>query len=76
MIGIWWVILGQVSILGNSLSWKFVMVGYNFFDFQNLWLEDFLIVIEVNELFLIGVMDVDFIGIKMGDINGDVDFGN
>ncbi|WP_282781017.1 carboxypeptidase regulatory-like domain-containing protein [Phaeodactylibacter xiamenensis] len=76
MIGIRRAILGQVSTLGNSPSWKFVTAGYNFPDPQNPWLEDFSTAIEVNELPSTGVTDADFIGIKMGDINGDADPGN
>jgi hypothetical protein len=76
MIGIRRGILGQVSTLSNSPSWKFVTAGYTFPAPLNPWLEDVPTAIEIEALPPTGITDADFTGIKTGDVNGDADPGN
>jgi len=64
------VILGVNEKFTNNTSWRFVDEGYEFEDGENPLGEDFA------ESYNIGSLSedmwIDFIGLKVGDINGDV----
>ena len=63
-------ILGVYNELPNNDSWRFVDATYNFIDQYNPWLVDFP---EEYEIFnLEKDMDIDFIGVKIGDLNESV----
>ncbi|HMQ05829.1 MAG TPA: HYR domain-containing protein [Saprospiraceae bacterium] len=62
------VILGHRDYFSNSQSWKFADASFDVTD-PNIWIED--IPLEYNIDLLDRDMEVDFIGIKVGDINGD-----
>jgi uncharacterized delta-60 repeat protein len=76
MIGIRRAILGQVTTLSNSPSWKFVAAAYTFPNLSNPWLEDYPTAVEINELPSTGISNAGLIGIKTADVNGDADPGN
>ena len=54
--------------LKNNTSWRFVDANYRFSDPTNPWMDTFPESIRVNNL--IDFENVDFIGIKIGDVNG------
>ncbi len=66
-------ILGLHSAFPNNTSWRFVDEGHSFGSMTNPWVE------ELKEDYAIaalsGDMEVDFVGVKIGDVNGDVETG-
>lgn len=66
-------IFGIEFSFDNVSSWCFVDVVYVFFDLVNLWEEIFLEVININDLVIVVSIGNDFIVIKIGDVNGDVE---
>ena len=52
----------------NNTSWRFVDMAYEFPDATNPWLEDFPEVVNTNGL--PANTSVNFIGVKIGDVNG------
>ena len=63
-------ILGVYQELPENTSWRFVDAGYNFIDPFNPWLEIFPEQYAIDKLE--SDMVVDFIGVKIGDVNGSV----
>lgn len=63
------IILGISEGFPNNKSWRFVDRQHAFIDIMNPW--SFPEQIAINEL-LIDQMENDFIGVKVGDINGSV----
>lgn len=63
-------VLGLETKFAAVPSWKFVPVSYKFPNPSNPWQEVMPEVINVNDLK--DQMNADFIGIKMGDVNGSV----
>ncbi|HLF64409.1 MAG TPA: T9SS type A sorting domain-containing protein, partial [Saprospiraceae bacterium] len=61
-------ILGITQVIPNNTSWRFVDALYQFSDPLNPLLEAFPETYEIGSLD--GDMDVDFIAIKVGDMNG------
>lgn len=55
----------------SNISWCFIDVNYDFFEFIDFWLEDFLEISNVNNLLEV-MLNVDFIVVKIGDVNGSV----
>ncbi|MEL6658261.1 MAG: hypothetical protein AAFP77_24800 [Bacteroidota bacterium] len=55
----------------NSPSWRFIPTNYSFPVPANPWHETFPELIEI-EAISDGLIEVDFIGIKMGDVNNSV----
>ena len=66
-------ILGMETEFDNVNSWRFVDAAYIFPDPDNPWSEPFPEVINVNDLTIFDGFNNDFIGIKVGDVNGSVD---
>jgi len=62
-------ILHQISVLPGQPSWKFVKKSYTFPDPNNPWQEDYPEYFKDDHLMLSNA-GVDFIGIKLGDLNG------
>jgi hypothetical protein len=54
----------------NNTSWRFVPAAYSFPVATNPWFESFPEVINVNDLSSGALSDQDFIGVKIGDVNG------
>ncbi|MEL6122247.1 MAG: T9SS type A sorting domain-containing protein [Bacteroidota bacterium] len=65
------VLLGYETTFPNNDSWKFVDSDYTFSDESRPWEDNVSTSYSIAELD--GDMSVDFIGIKVGDINGSVD---
>ncbi len=63
-------ILGVYSELPENTSWRFVDAEYNFVDPYNPWLNNISEDYEISDL--VSDMDIDFIGVKIGDVNGSV----
>ncbi len=61
-------ILGIDSTFSNNTSWRFVDAGYVFPDPQDPFLVTFPEMYSINDLYA-GVNDIDFIGVKTGDVN-------
>ena len=62
-------ILGKISVFANNTSWRFVDAAYEFPNADNPWANEFpeFVVIEN----MVGFEEnVNFIGIKIGDVNG------
>lgn len=76
MIVLWKFILGDEVELINNSSWWFVEVDYIFFNLFNFWVEQFFEVLNINDIFQVGIVNVNFVVIKIGDVNGDVQFNN
>jgi len=61
-------ILGIYTDLPANESWRFVDAAYEFIDPLNPWKQ------QIDETYVIkelsGDMDIDFIGVKIGDVNG------
>lgn len=53
----------------NNTSWRFIDKAYSFPDAMNPWAEIFPEVINVNN-HTVEINDADFIGVKIGDVNG------
>ena len=64
------VILHLMDEFPNNTSWRFVDEDYDFINASMPLMEDFPEVFNVNNL-TGGVLDADFIGIKVGDVNGN-----
>jgi len=65
------VILNNSSEFSNGPSWKFVKKDYRFYDEQNPWSENYpqeMMVLNFNG----NVPMVEFVGVKMGDVNNSV----
>ena len=63
-------ILGVYDELPNNDSWRFVDASYTFQDPNNPFAEDFPEVYEIDNLSQ--NMDINFYGVKIGDVNGSV----
>ena len=57
--------------LANNSSWRFVDADYVFPNPNNPWHEAFPEIRNVNDLSAAGLANVDFIAVKIGDVNGD-----
>ena len=66
-------ILGVYNEFPRNESWRFVDKLYSFPDPQDPWLEEFPETYELHPFEM--DMIVDFVGVKIGDINGDASFG-
>lgn len=62
-------VLGLLDEFPNNSSWRFVAADYVFPDPANPWAEDFPEYITI-ENFEEPTADLDFIGVKVGDVNG------
>ena len=56
----------------NNTSWRFVDAAYLFPNAANPWFEEFPEVVNINDLPSTGISGADFVGVKIGDVNGDV----
>lgn len=63
-------ILGVYDELPENTSWRFVDAEYDFIDPYNPWLSAIPEDYEIYDLN--SNMDIDFVGVKIGDINGSV----
>lgn len=63
-------ILGLTTSFPNASSWRFVPSEYQFPVPSNPWQETFPEVIVLDDLEEGGVISGNFIGVKMGDVNG------
>ncbi len=61
-------ILGIYTELPHNTSWRFVDEAYEFSNEENPWEEDISESYEIETLS--SDMDIDFIGVKVGDVNG------
>ncbi|WP_217642170.1 T9SS type A sorting domain-containing protein [Neolewinella agarilytica] len=62
-------ILGLSDAYPNEMpSWSFIPADYEFATLDNPWAESFPSVINVND-FNANIVDADFIGVKLGDVN-------
>lgn len=66
-------ILGVHGEFPNNTSWRFVDEGYDFPEPQDPWMEEFPESYRIEPFER--DMAIDFIGVKVGDVNGDVDVG-
>ncbi|PHI19085.1 hypothetical protein CEQ90_15030 [Lewinellaceae bacterium SD302] len=72
IIGIRRLILGLDDVYPNGMpSWRFVAADYDFPQVDNPWAEAFPEVHNYNNL-MQNITDSDFIGAKLGDVNGNV----
>jgi len=67
-------ILGVYKELPTNDSWRFVDTGYKFLDELDPWQE--AIAEEYQIVNLSSDMDIDFIGVKIGDVNGSAETSN
>lgn len=67
------VILGINHSFNNNTSWRFVDEAYQFSDASNPLDEEFNESYKINNLS--EDMNIDFIGVKVGDVNGDASVG-
>lgn len=65
------VILFVSNEFPNNTSWRFVDKGHIFTNPQSPWADNFQEVKNFNNI--VGVNTADFVGIKVGDVSGDVD---
>lgn len=65
-------LLGNITEFPNNTSWRFVDADYVFPEPTNPWSEPFPEAIELMDV-LEDVLDADFIGLKIGDLNGTAD---
>lgn len=72
LISIQRMILGRIAEFPNNFSWRFVDASYVFPNPMNPWQETFPERIVFSGLPAGGVQDVDFIAIKVGDVDGSV----
>ncbi len=63
-------ILGIYDELPENMSWRFVDKDYRFADENNPWSRDISETYSI--LHLDSDMDIDFVGVKIGDVNGSV----
>lgn len=66
-------ILSITDEFENNTSWRFLQASYIFPFPLNPWFEAFPEVINLNNYLEGNLIDGDFIGIKIGDVNGDVE---
>lgn len=66
-------ILGLDNSFDNNTSWRFIDATYTFPEFNNPWLEIFPELANINNFSF--SQQVDFIAVKVGDINRDADPG-
>ncbi len=64
-------VLGKISEFESNTSWRFIDGGYAFPDQQDPWLEVFPEDYFITQL--MGDLTIDFVGLKVGDINGSAD---
>jgi len=62
-------ILGVQTDFNNNSSWRFVAASETIFDVENPW--PFTEIISINDLSN-DLIEEDFIGVKVGDVNGNV----
>jgi len=70
LIGIQKLILGRVTEFPDNFSWRFVDAAYTFPNPMNPWQEPFPEMAGLPGLPNGGAQDVDFIAIKIGDVDG------
>ena len=63
------VILSIDKAFANNLSWRFIPTNFNFPEPENPWKFDFPEVLNLNDLQSEQFPDLDFIAIKVGDVN-------
>lgn len=63
-------ILSISKTLPNNTSWRFIPANYSFPDPSNPWFASFPEVLNYNDL-QSAISDGDFIGLKIGDVNGN-----
>ncbi len=61
---------GDIDGFPNNTSWRFIPADYVFPDPANPWLEDFPDIINIDGVS--GDVEVNYLGIKIGDVNGSV----
>jgi hypothetical protein len=61
---------GDIDEFPNNTSWRFIPADYVFPDPTNPWLEEFPETINIDGV--TGDVEVNYIGIKIGDVNGSV----
>ena len=66
-------ILSIDTEFGNNTSWRFVEAAYAFPNLTNPWFEEFPEVVNINNLPSTGIAAADFVGVKIGDVNGDAE---
>ena len=59
----------------QNTSWRFIDAAYVFPDATNPWTESFPEIINLNDIEVNQVFQVDFIGVKIGDVTNDVAVG-
>jgi len=64
-------ILGYNKEFANNESWRYVDASYSFADETSPWGENYTETYDISELE--ESMEIDFIGVKVGDVNGSVD---
>jgi HYR domain/Dockerin type I domain len=62
-------VLGLTTSLPNNMSWRFVDAAYQFVDKNDPWLTPFAERYQIDALN--SSMDINFVGIKIGDVNGN-----
>jgi hypothetical protein len=67
-------ILGLIPSFSNNKSWRFVDASYQFVDKQDPWMTSFSEWYNIEELS--NQMDINFVGIKVGDVNGNASSNN
>ena len=65
-------ILGIYTELPDNTSWRFVDAEFQFVDETNPWLHEIAETYDIIDLS--SDMNIDFIGVKVGDVNGDLVF--
>ncbi|MCB9293581.1 MAG: T9SS type A sorting domain-containing protein [Lewinellaceae bacterium] len=55
----------------NNTSWRFVEAAYVFPNPANPWFEEFPEVVNINNLPAASIDNANFVGVKVGDVNGD-----
>lgn len=71
LVAIQRIIIGLTDVFANNTSYRFIDADYVFPQPANPWAELFPESISLTALPADGVDDVDFIGVKIGDLNGD-----
>ena len=62
-------VLGLLPSLPNNTSWRFVDAAYQFANSNDPWLTPFPEKYQINGL--TSNMDINFVGVKVGDVNGN-----
>ena len=65
-------ILGNIDALPGNTSWRFIVADYVFPVPTNPWMEAFPETIFLDNL-LVDILDADFIGIKIGDLDNSAE---